>query len=99
MKLLFLAGTNYNFRGHRLRCCNAPARIGVMESWSNGVLGRRVRTHHSNIPLLHHSVSSPSSDDRLERFADRFAAGLAVSHLHVAAHDREHRHAFDFPTM
>ena len=35
----------------------------------------------------------------VRRREDSFAAGLAVSHLHAAAHDRQHGHAFNFPPM
>ena len=37
--------------------------------------------------------------ERFQRFADGFAAGLAVAHLHMAAHHGQHRHAFNFPAM
>src|SRR5258706_1961145 len=85
MKLLFLDKTN------RLRCCNAPLPIGVLERWAGK--SENPSLQYSSILLPH------SSDDRLERFADRFAAGFTIAHLHVSANHREHRHAFDFPAM
>src|SRR4029077_891192 len=59
--------------------CSCDSKIGVLECWSNGILGGECGAHHSTTPVFHYSNSSLPLRSRSERL------GLerSVAHLQI----------------